>query len=87
VAPEPAGLFASFLVFALFTAIFLGWLLIKMGTERLTFGEVLCPLRGRTAEVIFLRTADGTRLDVVRCSLLGTGAPTTWRQCMKARSA
>jgi hypothetical protein len=87
--PEPiatsgAELGTLLLGFAVFAAAFLGWLLVRMTQERITFDTVLCPSRNRVAQVTFRRTWDGTRLDVVHCSLLGRGGPVTCRrQCLR----
>lgn len=74
---------AFLLAFAILAAGFLGWLLLCMTRERLTFETVLCPSRQRVAEVVFRRTWDGTRLDVLACSLLGKASISCGRECMR----
>ncbi len=55
-----------------FAAAMLGvllWMLLRQPIERLTFESVVCPAKGRRAEVFVRRTPDGAVRGLLRCSL------------------
>jgi hypothetical protein len=63
-------LFWPLAAFAALVMIFFGWLLARYVFERNTLEDVRCPLRGVEASVVFRRSLLGSRVDVMRCSLL-----------------
>ena len=55
---------------------------LRAVTRRLMRSEerVQCPVKRLSARIVYVRAADGSRDEVVRCSLLGEDAPVSCEQ-------
>lgn len=78
---DPEGFWLLLIVISVALILSLGWLVLRTSVTRFTFDRLTCPVRGRPAQVVFARTRDGMKVEVMSCSLI---APSRRIDCGKA---